>query len=757
MTLLLHRLGRAMVRRRRAVVLAWVVIALGAVVLGQVAGGETSDRFEIPDVEAQQALDLLEGEFPTAAGTSAQLVFAVPDDAGAGATLSDPATAAAVDAALADVAGQPDVGAVSDLRMSPDGTIAYADVQYDVPSEDIRQPAFERLEDTAAVAESTGAVRMELGGDLPSEAVQPEFGGQEGIGFLVAMIVLLVAFGSVIAMGLPIGLALVGLVTTAGLTTLAAAVVDINTVAPTLATMIGVGVGIDYALFIVTRHREHLAAGMTVEESAGRAVATSGSAVLFAGTTVVIAITGLAIAGIPAVTIMGLVAAGAVAVMVALALTLLPALLGFAGHRIDAIRLPGSRRREARRVAAEAAGTARETGWHRWGRQVSAHPWRYLALGVLVLGVLTAPLLSLRLGMTDNGTASEDLTTRQAYDLLADGFGSGFNGPLILSVELDGGATVADLAPLEAAVADDPGIESVAPAQPNEEGTAAVLRAIPTTSPQSEATVETVHRLRDDVIPAAVADAPGVEAHVGGQAAMWIDMSERVESRLPWFIGAVILLSVALLMVVFRSIAVPLKAAAMNLLSIGAAYGVIVAVFQWGWGNELFGVDQVLPIVSFVPMMLFAVLFGLSMDYEVFLLSRVREEYLRRGDNDTAVVEGIASTARVITSAALIMISVFAAFVLSVDPVIKMFGLGLATAVFIDATVVRVVLVPATMRLLGDRNWWLPAWLDRRLPNLDVEGGVGLPAPAYEPGRGPAITGRPTPSLPPEREPALVN
>ena len=494
---------------------------------------------------------------------------------------------------------------------------------------------------------------------------------------------------------------------------------------------------------------------MTVEESAARAVATSGAAVLFAGTTVVIAIMGLAIAGIPAVTIMGLVSAGAVAVMVALALTLLPALLGFAGHRIDAVRLPGSKRRAARRASQAAAGTTRETGWHRWGRQVTAHPWRYLALGVVTLGLFTAPVLSLRLGMIDNGTQSEDLTTRRAYDLLADGFGPGFNGPLLLSVELDDGATVADLAPLEAALAADPGIASVEPVQPNDDGTAAVIRAVPDTSPQSAATVDTVHRLRGDVIPAAVAAAPGLDVHVGGQAAMWIDMSERVESRLPWFIGAVLALSVALLMLVFRSIAVPLKAAAMNLLSIGAAYGVIVAVFQWGWGNELFGVDQTLPVVSFVPMMLFAVLFGLSMDYEVFLLSRVREEYLRRADNDAAVIEGIASTARVITSAALIMISVFAAFVLSVDPIIKMFGLGLATAVFIDATIVRVVLVPATMTLLGDRNWWLPGWLDRRLPNLDVEGGVGLPAPAYEPGRGPAITHVPGASR--TREPALVD
>jgi putative drug exporter of the RND superfamily len=432
------------------------------------------------------------------------------------------------------------------------------------------------------------------------------------------------------------------------------------------------------------------------------------------------------------VTVMGLMAGLTVAVMVAIALTLLPALLGFAGHKIDAIRLPGMR--------AGAGIPGRESLWHRWGRQVSAHPWRYLTGGVLALALLAAPVFSMRLGMTDNGVSPTSMTTRRAYDLLADGFGPGFNGPLLLSVELDG-ATVDDLAPLEAAIADDAGVQAVSPVQPNGDGTAAVLRVIPTSAPQDEDTTELVHRLRDDVIPRALSGAPGVEAHVGGQTALFIDMSDKVSSRLPWFIGAVILLSVVLLMMVFRSIAVPLKAAAMNLLSIGASYGIIVAVFQWGWLKGLIGVEETVPIVSFMPMMLFAVLFGLSMDYEVFLLSRVREEYLHRRDNDAAVVEGISATARVITSAALIMISVFAAFVLGDDPMIKMFGLGLATAVLIDATIVRIVLVPATMKLLGDWNWWLPGWLDRILPNLDVEGHAE-PLPEDE--------GEPTPA---DREP----
>jgi putative drug exporter of the RND superfamily len=742
MTSFLYRLGRAAVRRRRLTVLVCALLAVAVIALGQTSGGEMSDAFEIPDVESQEALDVLEEDFPAAAGTSAQLVFAVEDG-----TLSDPAAAGAVEAALAEVADQPDVGAIGELQRSPDDRIAYADVQYDRPSEDIRDVAYERLEATAAATNDAGVVQLELGGDLPTEAAEEEPAGQELIGLVVAVIVLLVAFGSVIAMGLPIGIALVGLGIGMGLISLFASVIDVNSVAPILAAMIGLGVGIDYALFIVTRHRENLRLGMTVEEAAGRAIATSGSAVLFAGVTVIIAICGLAIAGITAVTVMGLMSGVTVAVMVALALTLLPALLGFAGHNIDAIRLPGMR--------AGAGIAGRESLWHRWGRQVTAHPWRYMLGGVFALGLLAAPVFSMRLGMTDNGTSPTSMTTRRAYDMLADGFGPGFNGPLVLSAQLDG-ATVDDLEPLTDALEADPGVQAVSPVVPNDTGTAAVLRVIPTTAPQDGETTDLVNHLRDDVIPTALADVPGADVRVGGQTAMFIDLSDRVSERLLWFIGAVIALSVVLLMMVFRSIAVPLKAAVMNLLSIGAAYGVIVAVFQWGWLKGLVGVEETVPIVSFMPMMLFAILFGLSMDYEVFLLSRVREEYLHRRDNDSAVIEGISATARVITSAALIMISVFAAFVLGDDPLIKMFGLGLATAVFIDATIVRIVLVPATMKLLGDWNWWLPGWLDRILPRLDVEGGTGLPEPEYEPGRGPSRPDVPTPD---ERipEPALAD
>ena len=378
MSRLLYRLGRATVRRRRLVVLAWIIAAVGVIALGSLSGGKTSDAFEAPGVESQTALDVLQRDFPAAAGTSAQLVFAT--DTG---TLSDPAAAAAVNAALADVARQPHVDSVGTLQRAPDGRVAYADVQYDVPSDEIRTAAFNRLEDTAAEVKRSDVVRMELGGDLPSEAVQPEFGGQEFVGLIVAAIVLLFAFGSIIAMGLPIGIALVGLATSVGLITIIASFVDVSSVSPTIATMIGLGVGIDYALFIVTRHRENLQLGLTVEDAAGRALATAGSAVLFAGITVMIAICGLAIAGIPLVTVMGLTAGLTVAVMVAVALTLLPALLGFAGHKIDSVRLPFMRRR----AAAAATRPARESMWHRWGRQVSAHPWRYLAAGVIVARV----------------------------------------------------------------------------------------------------------------------------------------------------------------------------------------------------------------------------------------------------------------------------------------------------------------------------------------------------------------------------------
>ncbi|MCU1392787.1 MAG: hypothetical protein JWM34_1215, partial [Ilumatobacteraceae bacterium] len=702
MTRILYRIGRWCVRNRRRVTIIWVAFAVLATVMGKVAGGEASNKFSVPGVESQKAIDVLTQRFPSAAGTSAQVVFAATSG-----TLADGTAKPVVDTVISAITAQPNVGAVSALHTSADGSIGFVEVSYTKPLADIKTKAYDALDATVKASESK-AVTIELGGELPTAATNSPPGGQEVIGLAAAVIVLLIAFGSVVAMGLPIGTALLGLAASIGLITLISSVADINDIATVLATMIGLGVGIDYALFIVTRHRENLRLGMTVEESAGRSIATSGSAVLFAGITVVIAICGLAIAGIPNVTWMGLMSGLTVLVMVAISLTLLPALLGFAGHKIDKVSKRAAKKAAVR--AADPAYVAKESGWHRWSRHVSKHPVRYLVGGVVILGTFAAPLFSLRLGMVDNGTKSTQVTTRRAYDLLSKGFGPGFNGPLLLSVELDTGTTVDSLTPLSAAIAKDPDVQSVSPAKANADGTAAIIQVTPKSAPQASATATLVHRLRDDVIPNATADIPGAHVYVGGQTAVSIDLSDKISGRLPWFIAAVIGLSILLLMMVFRSVAVPIKAAVMNLLSIGSAYGIIVAVFQWGWLKSLIGLHETVPIVSFLPMMMFAILFGLSMDYEVFLLSRIREEYLHRKDSTAAVVEGISATARVITSAALIMICVFGSFILGDEPTIKMFGVGLAVAVLLDVTLVRMVLVPAVMSLLGHRAWWLPTW-----------------------------------------------
>jgi len=572
--------------------------------------------------------------------------------------------------------------------------------------------------------------QVEFGGEI--NIGKAEIGGSsEMVGLLVAVVVLLVAFGSVVAMGLPLATALIGLGTGLSLITIGSSFLNVPTVAPTLATMIGLGVGIDYALFIVTRHREHLHRGMTVEESIARAIATAGQAVIFAGITVVIAICGLQFVGIHSVAMMGYAIAINVAVAVIAAVTLLPALLAFAGRAIDKLKVPG--------VKATAAG-GEHTYASRWSRHVSDHPWTYTILSVALLGLLIVPFFSIRLGQTDAGNNPPDSTTRKSYDLLAQGFGPGFNGPLAVVVTQadDASGSFPDaITALSADIAKDSQVAFVNPTtQFSKDGKTALVTVFPKSSPQDQQTQELVHRLRSDVLPAARQSTGVDRTLVTGQTAFFIDISDKITSRLPLFIGAVLLMSFLLLMVVFRSLLVPLKAVIMNLLGIGAAYGVIVLVFQWQWGASLVGVEESLPIISFLPMFMFAILFGLSMDYEVFLMSRIREEYLRTGDNTASVSAGISHTARVITAAAIIMVSVFASFAFGGDPTVKMFGIGLATAILLDATVIRMVLVPATMRLLGDRNWWLPGWLDRILPNLDLEGEGGLPEPRYEPGHG---------------------
>ena len=744
----LYRIGRGSVRHRRMVLLAWFVGVMALFGVGKEAGGQFHDKFEVPGVESQQALDLLQTTFPAQAGGSAQVVFHA-----ANGTLTDASTSAVVADTIGRITRLPHVAAALNPfatgAVSVDGTIALANVQYDAPAGGLPANTFGQLEAAVQTARDAG-LQVEFGGEIPMSASKPTLGGSEGIGILAAMVILIFAFGSVIAMGLPIGTALFGL--GAGLTTITflSAFIDMPSTSEAMATMIGLGVGIDYALFIITRHRAGLHRGLTVEDAAGRALATAGQAVVVAGGTVVIAICGLAVAGIPMVTFMGIGAAIVVTVMVAASLTMLPALIGFAGHNIDRFGIPGTHR-TVEAGAKDADG--RYHGWARWSHHVSRHPVRYLIASLAVVLAMAAPMLQMRLGQTDASQNPTSSTLRRSYDLLAEGFGPGFNGPLILAVELGAGDHAAFLSRLTSAVAADPGVAVVAPPMTNPNGSSAVIRVNPTSAPQDSATSTLVTRLRTKVLPSVTANTDS-HVYVGGQTATFIDLSDRISSRLPLFIGAVIGLSFLLLMIVFRSILVPLKAALMNVLSIGAAYGVIVAVFQKGWGASLIGVHESLPIISFIPMFMFAILFGLSMDYEVFLLSRVREEYLISRDNTESVVVGINTTARVITSAALIMISVFLSFVFGGEPTIKMMGLGLATAVFVDATIIRMILVPATMRLLGDANWWMPRWLDRMLPNLDIEGESKLPPEEFE---GPAIQpAETTPILDPDDDDRLV-
>jgi len=478
-----------------------------------------------------------------------------------------------------------------------------------------------------------------------------------------------------------------------------------------LASMIGIGVGIDYALFIVTRYRQSLGEGMDPHSATVRSIDTAGRAVLFAGTTVVISLLGLFIMGVDFVNGLAIGASITVAVVMLASITLVPALLGFVGRSIDRFSV---------RRKATAETTAKRNVWYRWSRVVQHHPWISAIAGLLVLLVFAIPMLSMRLAFPDDGANPKTDTTRRAYDLVTEGFGAGFNGPLVLAAQFPEGADTAALTQLSETLAATPGVAFASPAIPSPSGDAAVIRVIPTSAPQSQATEDLVHTIRDDVIPKAVAGTD-IQVKVGGITASGIDVAEQLAARLPWFIGGVLLLSFLLLMAVFRSLLVPLKAVIMNLLSIGAAYGLVVAVFEWGWMADIVGVDKTGPIAPFIPMMMFAILFGLSMDYEVFLLSRIREEYDRTHDNATAVADGLAATARVITAAALIMVTVFASFIIPDGTMIKLFGAGLAFAILIDATIVRMVLVPATMELLGDKNWWFPKWLDRIVPRLHVE------------------------------------
>ncbi len=711
MSSFLYRLGRRSAERPWLVIAVWAAAAIVIVVASIGVGREMEDSFDVPGVDSQRATELLESASSDRAGLTARVV-ATPTS---GDDFSTPDARSALDQLRSRLDGLDSAIGVEET-ISPDGGIAMLTIQYPV----LDQLAMDDLDELKDVVSETRAelpMEVEAGGDLFFAYEEAGGSAAEMIGIAAAIVILLVAFGSVIAMGLPIGMAIFGLVLGVAAMPLISHVVMIPSWAPQLGTMIGLGVGIDYALFLVTRHREFLAEGSTVPDAAGRAVATAGQAVVFAGGTVVIAILGLGVAGVPFMTAAGIATSVIVAIMVIASITILPAFLGLSGHSINRF---GIHRR------GHTAGDV-GPGWRRWGNHVTRHAWPYAIVTTVALLAMTAPVLALQLGFPDEGTQPESTTQRRAYDLVADGFGAGINGPLVVAVDHAGDVTVVD--DVAAAVATDAGIAAVAP--PEIGAAVGTVIAFPTSAPQDDATFETVERLRAEVLPDAV-DGTMATAHVGGQTANFGDVAMRVSDRLPWFIAAVIVLSFLLLTIVFRSILVPLKAAVLNLLSIGAAYGVLVVVFQWGWGKELIGLETTVPIVSFIPMFMFAVLFGLSMDYEVFLLSRVREEYVATGDNDASVIAGLASTARVITSAALIMISVFGGFVLGDDPVTKMFGLGLATAILVDATIVRCILVPATMTLMGDANWWLPDWLDRRLPAVDMEGVAGLPEQEFE-------------------------
>ena len=723
-----------------------------------VVGSAFDGSFEIPASESRRGFDTLNTHFEGfGAGQSGSVVFNT--DRG----IDDPEVRAAMEALFARAAAtegvtvtSPYEGMGAQTQVSADRTVAYAAIALH-PDLDFTAASLVGV-DLLEHAPVLEGLQVEIGGTALAEFAPPE---TEFIGLAFAVIVLIVAFGSVLAMGLPIGVAVAGVGVAMGLVTLLSNVVAIPDFATAIGAMIGLGVGIDYALFIVTRYREGLHAGLDPEDATGVALDTAGRAVMFAGVTVVISLLGMLLMGLAFVSGLGIGAAVTVAVTMIASVTLLPALLGFARERVEvtpwyalvaagfiSVALLGVGLGQPvflaglpvavvlfvvgrwipvlkERVPRRQPTPNNQTLAYRWSRAIQARPWTWLAGGSLFLLVLTAPLLSLRMGFSDEGNYPEDTTTRQAYDLLAKGFGDGFNGPLILAVEVGDAADRGVLTSLVEGVEGTAGVASVSTPFPSDSANpdaslAYLVQVFPETSPQDEATSELVRRLRDTVIPAAV-EGTSLEVNLTGMVASNIDFTGYLSGRIVIFFAAVLTLSFLLLMVVFRSVLVPIKAVIMNLLSIGAAYGIAVAVFQWGWFGSLLGIEGA-PIEPFIPMMMFAIVFGLSMDYEVFLLSRVKEEFDRTGDAVGSVADGLASTARVITAAAAIMIVVFGSFALEDDRLGKLFGLGLATAILLDATVVRMILVPATMKLLGERNWWLPGWLDRVMPVINIEG-----------------------------------
>ena len=762
-------LGRSCYRHPWRVLVAWgliIVITAGASrVVGAAYGGTPA----APDAESSLGADILDEHFGRiGAVISGRIVFRAAQG------VDDPAVQAAmtelfervetIEGVTVGSPYDPDGGRRISARGPEAGRIAFADIDTGAgtsafEAEDIGHE-IGRLIDELGVRSMDG-VEVEVGGAWLSDRQPPE---SEAIGLAFAVFVLIMAVGSVVAMGMTVGTALIGVGIGAAGVVLLSNAVTVPEFAPTIGVMIGIGVGIDYALFIITRYREWLHQGMSPEDATAAALDSAGRAVIFAGATVVVSLLGLLLIGLPFVAGLGLAAAITVTVVMAGSVTLLPAMIGLLGERITTTRFRGVAASALIAVGLLGFGTGfslllvgvplaavvlvagafrtpanplrrvvrhrepkprRETGWYRLSRMVQSRPWLFAVGGTVVLLVLAAPVLGLRLGFSDEGNFAEETTTRKAYDLISEGFGPGANGPLIVVAESSPDPVeieIEALKRLSTALNETEGVAFASPPVANLTIDAFLIRVQPTTGPQDAATEDLVHRIRDEVVPPAV-DGTSLDPLVAGQVAFNIDISDYLAGRIPVFFAAVLGASFLLLMAVFRSLVVPLKAVIMNMLSIGAAYGVVVAVFQWGWLGEVTGVEPA-PIEPFVPMMLFAILFGLSMDYEVFLLSRMKEEYERTGDAVNSVADGLAATARVITAAAAIMVVVFGSFVLEDSRPVKLFGLGLATAIAIDATLVRMLIVPSTMELLGARNWWLPRWLDRIIPNLRVEGGL---------------------------------
>ena len=774
------RLGPWCHDRRWRVVIGWVVLLFVANGVAGGVGDAYRQDFSLDGFESTDGFTLVESSFDDGSGSpqSGQIVFQAPQG------VDDAEVQAAMEALFADVAEIDDVTSVQspyapggEFQISTQGeapgTIAFATVN--LPEDIDFTRASDIADDIREVLPEVEDLRVELGGFLFAEFEQPS---AELFGLAFAIVILIVAFGSVLAMGLPVGVALFGIGLGGALVILVSNLMEVPDFAPFIGVMIGLGVGIDYALLVVTRYREQLHAGHDVRESIGIAMDTAGRSVVFAGATVVISLFGMLFMGIGFIGGLGITASLTVAGTVLASITLLPALLGFAGTNIErtrwrgliaagfvALALVGAGLKSGpvagvglalalltmvlgsfveplkREVKHRPPKPRRETAAYRWSRIIQRRPWPFAIAATAVLLILALPVLGLRLGFSDESNFADDTTTKQAYDLVVEGFGEGFTGPVYLVAEVESADQVGALAAVNEAVAADPDVAAVLGPQPNDEEQPTAVRWIvtPTSGPQDEATTDLVDRLRGDVLPP-VEESAGADVLVTGLVAANVDMSQYMADRMPLFFGAVLALSFLLLMVVFRSLLVPLKAVIMNLLSIGAAYGVIIALFQWGWLSDLTGV-QPGPIEAWVPMMLFAVVFGLSMDYEVFLLSRIREEWRRTGDSRTSVADGLAATAKVITAAAAIMVVVFGSFMLEFERTMKMMGTGLAVAILFDATIVRMLLVPATMELLGDKNWWLPRWLDRILPNIDVEGHADEAAPLEEESeREPALT-----------------